>query len=156
MFLFRTGSERDWWPETKTNNKNVWLQLLCREEWTSERYSLVHQKGSKIRFLETQDNIFQLQLVLSYWTPKICKKLLTRSLKNGKKEKTKKEMGWERLELSTSGSLNSYETYALANCATTPFVIHWHLFYFYLAYVLYNIVEQPLNIQKICCELKLL
>ena len=29
-------------------------------------------------------------------------------------------MGWERLELSTSGSLRSYETYALANCATTP------------------------------------
>ena len=32
-----------------------------------------------------------------------------------------KYLGRERLELSTSGSLNSYETYALANCATTPF-----------------------------------
>ena len=29
-------------------------------------------------------------------------------------------MGWERVELSTSGYLKSYETYALANCAITP------------------------------------
>lgn len=34
----------------------------------------------------------------------------------------KEILGWERLELSTSGSLTSYETYALANCATTPTV----------------------------------
>ncbi|KAF2605307.1 hypothetical protein F2Q70_00025069 [Brassica cretica] len=32
----------------------------------------------------------------------------------------KKYNGVRRLELSTSGSLNSYETYALANCTTTP------------------------------------
>ena len=43
------------------------------------------------------------------------------------KKKKKKTLGRERLELSTSGSLNSYETYALANCATAPLVESPHL-----------------------------
>ncbi len=36
------------------------------------------------------------------------------------REEQNQKLGRERLELSTSGFLVSYETYALANCATTP------------------------------------
>ena len=51
---------------------------------------------------------------------KICSRKKTEE-DNPENKNIKIYMGWERLELSTSGSLSSYETYALANCATIPF-----------------------------------
>ena len=72
-------------------------------------------------------NMTSNQIFWAFKTKTKTKKRFLNKTKQKKKQKKKtkkfKNMGWERLELSTSGSLRSYETYALANCATTPGVI---------------------------------